>query len=131
MCPALLFIDLDGFKTVNDTLGHEAGDELLVDVAQRLKLCVREGDTVARLGGDEFVILVENLEPPRNVLQFAERVLSELELPVAGTSIVVTASIGVVLPKAGMSARALLTQADKAMYRAKQAGRARYALAGD
>ncbi|MER3485164.1 MAG: hypothetical protein C4345_03495, partial [Chloroflexota bacterium] len=78
---AILFLDLDRFKVVNDSLGHEAGDRLLVAVAQRLKLCLREGDTAARLGGDEFIMLLEDVRSIEEAVAAAERVASELRRP--------------------------------------------------
>jgi diguanylate cyclase len=128
---ALLYLDLDGFKAVNDTLGHRAGDELLVEVAKRLRSCVRDTDTVARFGGDEFVILFEQVGAPSDARRLAQRVLTELNLliDVAGTLLSVGASVGVALSQAEVSADDLLAQADAAMYRAKQAGKARYVVA--
>lgn len=128
---ALLFIDLDGFKRVNDVLGHGAGDDLLVEVARRLRSCVREGDTVARLGGDEFVILFEGITVADDATTLAGRVVRELNISVqAGSAtLAVGASVGVSLPRAELSAASLLNEADAAMYRAKQAGKARYVVA--
>ena len=126
---ALLFIDLDGFKAVNDTLGHGAGDELLVRVGGVLSGAVRRGDTVARLGGDEFVVLLEGLTQPEYAVTLTKRLLRELtiDVHVAGTTVAINASVGVALSEAGVSASALLERADAAMYRAKAAGRSRYA----
>ena len=127
---ALLFIDLDGFKAVNDTLGHRAGDELLVRVAGVLSSAVRRGDTVARLGGDEFVVLLESLARPEYALTLTKRLLHKLtiDVHVAGTTVAVNASVGVALSEMGVSASALLERADAAMYRAKSAGRSRCAV---
>ncbi len=125
---AVLYIDLDGFKTVNDALGHNIGDNLLVTVARQLEQCVRGSDTVARLGGDEFAVLFEHLSHKDDATELAKRVLSDLSitLSVGGREISVSASIGVVLSDTGRYARDLLHAADRAMYRAKAAGKARY-----
>ena len=123
---ALLFIDLDQFKLVNDSFGHAAGDALLVEVAERLKQTVREGDTVARLGGDEFVILLTNLAHAEDSAVVARKIAQALERPIALDSgeLGVTGSIGISLyPEDGDSLDALLQCADAAMYRAKDAGR--------
>jgi diguanylate cyclase (GGDEF)-like protein/PAS domain S-box-containing protein len=123
---ALLFIDLDNFKKVNDTLGHGAGDDLLKQVATKLKAQVRETDTVARLGGDEFVVLLEGLEAANTANAFAERMLEHLrlELPTATGSIAISASIGIAVPDQSLvAAQDLLTHADKAMYHAKSKGK--------
>ena len=127
----LLFVDLDHFKVVNDSLGHDAGDQLLCDVAQRLAGCVREGDTLARLGGDEFTVLMPNITGAQDAAAMASRIESRLEPPfeLPGQSVFVTASIGIAT---GVALRdrseALLRDADAAMYEAKARGRARHAL---
>jgi diguanylate cyclase (GGDEF)-like protein len=129
----LLFVDLDHFKVVNDSLGHDAGDQLLCDVAQRLAGCVREGDTLARLGGDEFTVLMPNITGAQDAAAVASRIESRLEPPfeLPGQSVFVTASIGIAT---GVALRdrseALLRDADAAMYEAKARGRARHALFG-
>lgn len=125
---AVLYIDLDGFKAVNDTLGHSIGDNLLITVARQLEHCVRESDTVARLSGDEFVVLFEHLTHFNDALQLAERVLHDLtiSLNVGGREVKVSASIGVVLSGGEHHARELLNAADQAMYQAKAAGKAQY-----
>lgn len=128
---AVAFLDLDEFKPVNDRLGHEAGDKLLMEVAQRLKRCVRAGDTVARLGGDEFVMLLVGLESIQEVQYAFDRVLAVLADPFAlkGESVSISASIGVTLyPLDGADPEMLLRHADQAMYTAKQEGRNRYHL---
>jgi diguanylate cyclase (GGDEF)-like protein len=129
---ALLFLDLDRFKSVNDTLGHDAGDELLVAVADRINQLLRPADTVARLGGDEFVILCEDVVDEHHAVSIAQRILSLIEATpfrLAGTEIPVTASIGVALSAGGAAhPEALLRDADAAMYRAKDLGRARIEL---
>lgn len=132
---AVLFLDLDDFKKVNDSHGHHIGDQLLIEVAHRLGRCVRSADTVGRLGGDEFLIL---LSPAGDPLEAAERVaekcLAALAVPVhiGDLSLTVGASIGIVIcerAQAGsVSASQLMSQADVAMYRAKAAGRNRYAI---
>jgi diguanylate cyclase (GGDEF)-like protein len=124
---AVLFIDLDRFKNINDALGHEAGDRLLQNVADRLVRCVRRSDTVARQGGDEFVVLVENFQAPGDLVQVAEKILAEVAGPmtVYGKEFQITASIGMsTFPADGEDLRALLKNADIAMYRAKQQGNA-------
>ena len=127
---AALFIDLDGFKQVNDTLGHEAGDRLLRAVAARLSATLREADTIARLGGDEFVVLVEGVAPTGSPEFVAERLLEVLREPFEisdaprGT-LRITASIGIAYGS-HISATDLLRDADIALYEAKTAGRDRY-----
>jgi diguanylate cyclase (GGDEF)-like protein len=126
---AMLFIDLDRFKNINDTLGHEAGDRLLQNVANRLARCVRRSDTVARQGGDEFVVLIEAFEGPDDLAQVAEKILVEVAEPmtVYGREFQITASIGVsTCPVDGDDMQALLKNADIAMYRAKQQGKNTY-----
>jgi diguanylate cyclase (GGDEF)-like protein len=125
---ALLYIDLDHFKRVNDSVGHAAGDQLLTIVAQRLRSCVKEGDTVARLGGDEFTVILRNVTDPDAARGIAERVIDSLQLPVniGGRDQYVCASIGITLfPDDGMSIEELMRNADTAMYRAKDLGRGR------
>lgn len=122
---AVLFLDLDRFKVINDTLGHEVGDEVLREVAERLAEAVRPGDTVARLGGDEFVIVVEDLLVADTVDLVVERVLAAFEEPVrvAGREFAVGASLGVLVSTDGAEPRILLRDADTAMYTAKTSGR--------
>ena len=123
---AVVFLDLDQFKFVNDTLGHTAGDELLQHAAERLRGCVREGDTVARLGGDEFVLLLADQPHVPAVSHAVERVLSTMAQPyrVLGKEFATTCSIGVSLfPRDGSDVETLLKHADAAMYRAKALGR--------
>jgi diguanylate cyclase (GGDEF)-like protein/PAS domain S-box-containing protein len=123
---ALLFLDLDNFKNVNDTLGHAAGDELLVEIARRLRACVREADTVARLGGDEFALLLPDPGGPENTAAVAGEITRALAAPcrVHGYEIVCGASVGITFyPADGVSAEQLLRNADVAMYRAKDRGR--------
>lgn len=125
---AVLYVDLDNFKTVNDTLGHARGDRLLVLVAERLLTAVRGSDTVARLGGDEFAMLLEDLTSADAALVVAERALNLLTTPfeLHGQSVNVSASIGVALrAKGGFGAEALTQEADVAMYEAKRSGKGR------
>ena len=127
----VLFLDLDRFKTLNDTLGHDIGDLLLKGVAERLKESVREGDTVARLGGDEFVILLNDIDRKSDVLQIANKIIKTLSSPfdLAGEEFVATTSIGISLyPIDGKDPHVLLKNADTAMYRAKDAGRNNFKL---
>jgi diguanylate cyclase (GGDEF)-like protein/PAS domain S-box-containing protein len=126
---AVLFVDLDRFKTINDTLGHEAGDRLLQQLAARFQANVREGDTVARFGGDEFVILLDDVASADDVAGVAQKVLQALAAPfeVDHHALYVTASIGVSLfPGDGEDASTLLKNADTAMYRAKELGKNTY-----
>jgi diguanylate cyclase (GGDEF)-like protein/PAS domain S-box-containing protein len=126
---AICYLDLDGFKPINDTWGHEAGDRLLVEMAERLKACLRGGDTVARLGGDEFVLLLLDLERIEECENALQRVLDAVARPVVlGVQLVsVSASIGVsIYPFDSEEPDVLLRQADQAMYLAKEGGRNRY-----
>jgi diguanylate cyclase (GGDEF)-like protein len=128
---AVMYIDLDHFKRINDTYGHDVGDAVLVAVSQRLKSAVREYDTVARLGGDEFAILLDSLDGAAEVETVAQRVLSSLAPPirVSERDLDVTASMGIsVFPEGGTAAEELLRSADQAMYSAKRAGRNTYSL---
>ena len=123
---ALMFIDLDGFKVVNDTLGHPAGDHLLQEAANRLLACLREGDTIARLGGDEFTIVLPNIESPDQAETVAENLLKQLSEPfqLADQQHHISGSIGITLyPDDGNSSEMLLRNGDTAMYRAKDSGR--------
>ncbi len=128
---AVLFMDLDNFKVVNDSLGHEVGDELLIAVAGRLRSCLRPADTAARLGGDEFVVLLEDVEDPEDATRVAVRVGEAIRAPFrAGRhDLFVTTSVGVALGEGdGESAGDLLRNADLAMYRAKDGGKNSYAI---
>ncbi|MCU1372594.1 MAG: hypothetical protein JWO77_3788 [Ilumatobacteraceae bacterium] len=124
---ALLFLDLDRFKLVNDSMGHEAGDLLLIEVAQRLQQAVRTGDSVARLGGDEFVVLVESVGETDEVSALAERIGDVVSAPIQLPQgmVTVTASIGIAYDS-GRGPEHLLRDADTALYRAKDKGRNRY-----
>jgi diguanylate cyclase (GGDEF)-like protein len=125
---AVLFCDLDGFKRVNDLFGHAAGDELLVEVGQRIIDSVRKADTVARLGGDEFAVLLEDVADLDEVTRACQRILVALRarFQVRGEDVSVTTTIGVAMSETGQSADALLSQADLAMYHAKGQGKNRY-----
>jgi diguanylate cyclase (GGDEF)-like protein/PAS domain S-box-containing protein len=128
---AVMFLDLDRFKVVNDTLGHGGGDKLLKGVAQDLKTIVREGDTVARVGGDEFTLLLPGIESQEDATEIAQRVLDVLRGPrlVDGKEFSVTTSIGLtVYPEDGADTDTLLRNADTAMYRAKERGRDNFQL---
>jgi diguanylate cyclase (GGDEF)-like protein len=126
---ALMFIDLDQFKEVNDTLGHDIGDEMLKDVAHRLSSCVRETDVVSRLGGDEFTIILSELDDSINVERIAQKVLKKIAEPfhLHNEVVYITASIGITFyPEDANSIETLLKGADQAMYEAKNQGRNRY-----
>lgn len=126
---ALLFLDMDRFKVVNDSLGHLIGDQLLVAIARRLERCVRPGDTVARLGGDEFTILLDDIIDAGDATRVADRIQRELNLPftISGQEVFTSASIGIALSATGYERpEELLRDADIAMYRAKAMGKARY-----
>ena len=123
---AVLFIDLDRFKVINDTLGHDAGDQLLKQLAERLRECLREGDTIGRQGGDEFVVLIEDVADPTQVAGVAQKILDTVAHPylIGGQEFHVTASIGIsIYPEDGHDQQALLKNADIAMYRAKEQGK--------
>lgn len=124
---AVMFLDLDNFKVINDSLGHESGDRSLVAVAKRLQTCLRPGDTVARFGGDEFTVLLEEVGAAQ-ARRVAERILRELRRPVTvdGRKFYLTPSIGIAFSDATSQPTDLLRNADSAMYEAKRAGKARY-----
>ncbi|HVE71445.1 MAG TPA: EAL domain-containing protein [Thermoanaerobaculia bacterium] len=131
---AVMFIDIDHFKTINDTLGHTAGDDLLLEMARRLRACVRDDDTVARLGGDEFTMILNELRQPEDSIGVAQKILDTVQIPltIGGMPLVVTASIGVaIFPVDGADPESLLRNADSAMYRAKEAGRNNVQLCTD
>ncbi|WP_258183875.1 putative bifunctional diguanylate cyclase/phosphodiesterase [Chroococcidiopsis cubana] len=126
---AVLFVDLDRFKTINDSLGHLVGDRLLMGIAQRLKACIRSSDTLARLGGDEFAMLIEDVDDKGDIIHLVERIQQEFKLPfhLNGQEIYANASIGVLIETADYDcAEDLLRDADIAMYRAKERGRGCY-----
>ncbi|HYI62401.1 MAG TPA: GGDEF domain-containing protein [Acidimicrobiales bacterium] len=130
---ALLFLDLDGFKAVNDGLGHAAGDELLARVARRIDGAVRPGDTVARLGGDEFAVLCEDLAGRDEAVAVARRIEEAVAGPlrIEGTELRMTVSVGVATSDGTREAEALVRDADAAMYRAKARGRSRAPMGSD
>ena len=127
----LLYLDLDNFKLVNDSLGHQTGDRLLIAAAHRLRACVRAEDTIARLGGDEFVVLLENLVTEADALPLAAGITRQFvwPFPLDGRDLVVSVSIGIALGDASQTETdSLLRNADVAMYRAKAAGKGRYVV---
>ncbi|MDT4895691.1 MAG: hypothetical protein QOH25_768 [Acidobacteriota bacterium] len=126
---AVLFLDLDRFKIINDSLGHMVGDQLLVGIARRLEICLRPGDTVARLGGDEFTVLLEDLMSVTEAIDVADRLQKALALPfnLNGHEVFATVSIGIALSSTGYDRpEEVLRDADTAMYRAKMLGKARH-----
>ena len=127
---AVLFVDLDGFKPINDRLGHKAGDAVLRHVAKVFQSCLRQGDVVGRYGGDEFVFLLNQVTHPSEVTQIAERILRRLDAPIdVGEPVTVGASIGIAFnSNMGETAEELLRDADQAMYRAKAQGKNRYVI---
>jgi diguanylate cyclase (GGDEF)-like protein len=129
---AVAFLDLDGFKAVNDTHGHTMGDELLVELSKRMKEALREGDTLARIGGDEFIALIVDLDNIDDIKPVLERLLKAASNPsiLDDVKVEVSTSIGVTLyPKDGVEADQLMRHADQAMYIAKQEGKNRYHFA--
>lgn len=137
---AVLFLDLDGFKTINDSLGHGAGDQLLIEVADRVPKCLRTSDTItrlldlsttARLGGDEFAVLLDHIKEPQDATLVADRIMKALGLPfeLGGKEVFTSASVGVALSSIGYEhPEDFIRDADTAMYRAKSLGKARYAV---
>jgi diguanylate cyclase (GGDEF)-like protein/PAS domain S-box-containing protein len=128
---ALLYLDIDRFKQVNDSMGHAAGDKLLVQFAMRLRACVRASDEVARIGGDEFVVLIEDMKDRDAAVRIAEKILQDTRAPVRidAREVSVTTSVGVAYYAEGESGEELLQRADGALYRAKRLGRDAYCLA--
>ncbi|HYM62314.1 MAG TPA: EAL domain-containing protein [Thermoanaerobaculia bacterium] len=128
---AVLFLDLDRFKEINDSLGHSTGDALLKSVAERIRRCVREGDTVARFGGDEFTLLIPKIDNVEDAAKIAQKVLENLKIPyqINDRELFATTSIGIsIAPNDGSDAETLVRNADTAMYRAKEQGRDNYQL---
>ncbi|QGX39448.1 EAL domain-containing response regulator [Permianibacter aggregans] len=126
---AVLYLDLDGFKRINDTLGHPAGDELLCVMADRLRRCTRAYDTVARLGGDEFTIVLDSMDTPEDAARIAEKILDSLATPIEiqGLKLAVSASIGIATyPDCSENVDGMMQAADMAMYQAKSEGRGQY-----
>ena len=131
---AVLFIDIDGFKFVNDSLGHNMGDQLLIAISRRLEACIRDGDTVARLGGDEFIVLMQDVASTEDVLSLADRILEAMQTPflLDDHELVMTASIGIAFCGANdESAEELVRNADIALYQAKSRGKAVYVVFDD
>lgn len=127
---ALLFLDLDGFKDINDTYGHHKGDEILVLIGQRLTAVLRDSDSTARMGGDEFAVLLEGGIAPDAARVVAEKIIAAIGAPLPGIDLSVSASVGVAIyPRDGLDSDALLKSADQAMYRAKRLGKNRCELA--
>ena len=131
---AILYLDLDDFKKINDTFGHEFGDHMLIDVGNELSKIIRCKDTISRLGGDEFAIIIENISDMKSLQKTAERILKSMisEVQKGGEQVVVGMSIGIaVYPQDASSWETLLTKADQAMYAAKKAGKGVYRMAQD
>ncbi len=128
---AVFFLDLDRFKDINDSLGHSTGDSLLKAVAERIRTCVRDGDTVARFGGDEYTLLIPRVEHIEDAAKIAEKIIETLKIPfvINGQELFVTTSIGIsIFPHDGVDPETLVRNADTAMYRAKEQGRDNYQL---
>jgi len=131
---AVLFIDLDRFKMINDTLGHHAGDQFLIEISQRLRECVRDNDILARLGGDEFVVLLDSLQSLEDVEEIASRIINSIEQPfeLEGHTLYSNASIGIAQSRVSYkNSNEILRDADAAMYQAKSLGRGRYVFFDD
>jgi diguanylate cyclase (GGDEF)-like protein len=129
---SIMMLDLDHFKYVNDTLGHDIGDKLLKAIGNMLKGIVRKSDTVARMGGDEFVLLLPEVNDLQNIQRIAQKILDDFKkpFPINGHNLLITTSIGIaVYPSDGEDFESLMTSADKAMYYAKESGRNNYKFA--
>lgn len=127
---AILYLDLDGFKAINDALGHGVGDQLIENTARRLERCVRKDDMVARIGGDEFIVLLQDILSS-DITRVAEKIIEALSDPflIAGNTLRITTSIGVATyPQDGADANALINNADSAMYEAKRSGKNGYCI---
>jgi diguanylate cyclase (GGDEF)-like protein len=130
----IMFMDLDGFKPVNDQFGHDVGDRVLMEIAKRFMSSVREADTIGRIGGDEFVYILERFDDRKDMEQFGEKIIREIERPIfaEGMELSVGISIGIALyPDNGLEESELLKSADFAMYRAKESGKVKIVFAGD
>jgi diguanylate cyclase (GGDEF)-like protein len=128
---AILFLDLDHFKTINDTFGHRAGDQVLIEVARRLDGCLRASDTLARFGGDEFNAVLPDIDTPAAAASVAEKIIASLSTPflIEGQALQVGISIGIAIyPRDGVQIDALALAADAAMYQAKEQGRNSYRI---
>ncbi|WP_347274737.1 sensor domain-containing diguanylate cyclase [Candidatus Kuenenia sp.] len=131
---AVMFLDLDGFKDVNDALGHQTGDQLLREIAYRLNQTVRKSDTIARMGGDEFTVLLTQVEHESNIISVADKILEAVRQPVVldGNTINITISIGIAqYPDNGKDVNTLLKSADIALYRAKESGKNNYQFSSE
>ncbi len=129
---AVLYLDLDGFKRVNDTLGHDTGDALLQEASKRIVACVRDSDTVARMGGDEFTVILCNVKTPESIERVAQKIVDAIAAPfdLNGKNCSVSVSIGISLyPNNGETPDQLMKSADSTMYQAKQSGKNCYRIA--
>ncbi|MCP4130041.1 MAG: sensor domain-containing diguanylate cyclase [bacterium] len=124
---AVLFLDIDGFKAINDTHGHDVGDSLLKFAAARLKSCSRESDTISRIGGDEFIFILENIPKNEDIITVSQRICETIAKPYFTGQVSITASIGIsIFPFDGQTGEVLIKKADRAMYDAKNSGKNRF-----